>query len=140
MPTMKAALDTLVAHYDRPDVAALYDALESEFVRTHAQTGYEILKIIPFQWPVAEIVRQHHEHLDGSGYPRGVSGSSILLESRILTVADVVEAISSHRPYRASLGVEAAVKEITEHKGTFYDADVVDACISLLLDPDEDIS
>lgn len=114
--------------------------LETEFVHTHSQTGYDILKIIPFRWPVAEIVRQHHERLDGSGYPRGISGNSILLESRILTVADVVEAISSHRPYRASLGVSAAIEEITNHRGTYYDPDVVDACIALLLDPDEDIS
>jgi putative nucleotidyltransferase with HDIG domain len=114
--------------------------LETDFIHTHAQTGYDILRIIPFKGPIADIVHQHHEKLDGSGYPRGIKGDAILLESRIITVADIVEAISSHRPYRASLGMPAAIEEITAHRGTFYDPDVVDACLKIITDPDEDLS
>ena len=80
-------------------------------------------------WPIAQIVHQHHERLDGSGYPLGLSGGGILLEARILAVANVVEAMSSHRPYRASLGVEHALSEIVKYRGKLYDPDVVDACL-----------
>lgn len=107
---------------------------DSEFslVREHARFSYEILAPIDFPWPVAAIVQQHHERLDGSGYPDGLSGDGIRLEARILAVADVVEAISSHRPYRPALGTEAALQELTDHRGELYDPDVVDACIRVI--------
>lgn len=107
--------------------------MEMEFaiIKEHPQDGYEILKSIDFPWPIAQIVRQHHERLDGSGYPQALKGDQILLEARILAVADVVEAMSSHRPYRAALGVEAALKEIELGRGSVYDATVVDACLRL---------
>ena len=107
---------------------------EFEIIKTHPKVGFEILKGIDFPWPVAEIVYQHHEKLDGSGYPRGLKGDEILLEARILTVADVVEAMSSHRPYRPLLGVFPALQEITQHKGTLYDLQVVDACLRVFLE------
>jgi HD-GYP domain-containing protein (c-di-GMP phosphodiesterase class II) len=100
-------------------------------IKTHSQAGYDILKDIEFPWPVAQITLQHHERMDGSGYPSGLSGEDILLEARILGVADVVEAISSHRPYRPALGVDMALDEISQEKGTFYDLDVVNACLTL---------
>jgi PAS domain S-box-containing protein len=102
--------------------------LEFELIKTHAHAGHEILKDIEFPWPVARIVFEHHERMDGSGYPKMLKGEDILLEARILAVADVVEAMSSHRPYRASLGIEAALEEIEKNKGILYDAAVVDAC------------
>jgi HD-GYP domain-containing protein (c-di-GMP phosphodiesterase class II) len=105
--------------------------LEFNLVKTHPQTGFHILKEIEFDWPIAEMVFQHHERMDGSGYPRGLRGDEILLESRILAVADVVESMASHRPYRPAVGIEAALKEIGEHKVLTYDATVVDACIKL---------
>lgn len=101
---------------------------EMNLVRTHAQVGHDVLAAIDFEQPVADIVLQHHEKLDGSGYPCGLHGDEILLEARILTVADVVEAMSSHRPYRAALGMSAALAEIREGAGSRYDADVVAAC------------
>jgi HD-GYP domain-containing protein (c-di-GMP phosphodiesterase class II) len=97
----------------------------------HPETGYEILKSLDLPWPIAEIIRQHHERIDGSGYPRGLSGEDILLEARILSVADVVEAMSSHRPHRPSLGLNHALHEILKNKGRLYDADVVDACLKV---------
>jgi len=100
-------------------------------VDAHAQASYEILKKIEFALPIADIVLQHHERLDGSGYPQGLSGDSILKEARVLTVADVVEAMASHRPYRPALPLETALEEISCHRGTLYDADVVDACLGL---------
>jgi putative two-component system response regulator len=111
---------------------------EHEFaiIKTHPAIGYEILRGIEFPWPVATAVHQHHERLDGSGYPLGLAGQDILLESRILSVADVVEAISSHRPYRPSLGIDVARAEITKYRGTIYDAAVVDACLMLLAQDD----
>lgn len=108
--------------------------IEYELIKTHAQAGYEILKDIHFQYPISRIVQQHHEHLDGSGYPQGLKGDEILLEARILSVADVVEAISSHRPYRPAMGVDAALEEITLHRGIYFDPEVVDACITLFKD------
>jgi putative nucleotidyltransferase with HDIG domain len=106
---------------------------EAEFsiIKTHPLAGYEILKTIEFPWPVAKIIYQHHERMDGSGYPQGLSGEDILLEARVLAVADVVEAMSSHRPYRPALGIDKALSEITQKKGIFYDASVVDACLLL---------
>ncbi len=105
--------------------------LEFNLIKTHSQSGYEILKDIEFPWPVADVVLQHHERMDGSGYPHGFKGDDILLEARILAVADVVEAISSHRPYRPALGIDIALEEISENKGILYDADAVDACLKL---------
>ena len=105
--------------------------IEFELIKGHAQSGYDILKEVDFPWPVAEIARQHHERLDGSGYPRGLKGEDILPEARVLAVADVVEAMVSHRPYRPSLGVSAALDEITDKRGVLYDPEVVDACIAL---------
>ncbi len=104
---------------------------EFNLVKVHPQTGYGILKGIEFPWPIAEIARQHHERIDGSGYPRGLKDQEILLEAKIVAVADAVEAISSHRPYRPGRGVEAALAEVEAAKGTLYDASVVDACVRL---------
>jgi putative two-component system response regulator len=105
--------------------------LEYGLIKNHVQYGYDILKKIEFPWPLAEIVHQHHERMDGSGYPQGLKAAQIILEARILAVADVLETISSHRPYRPSLGMVHAMGELTENRGTLYDADVVDACIQL---------
>lgn len=106
--------------------------LELQLVRGHAQAGYDILKGIPFPTPVAEIVYQHHERLDGSGYPRGLKGDEILPEARILAVADVMESIGSHRPYRAARGIQTSVDEIRRGRGTAYDPEVVDAALRLV--------
>lgn len=102
-----------------------------DIIREHPTTAFEILKGIAFPWPIAEIVRQHHERLDGSGYPRGLSGAAIRTEARIIAVADVVEAMASHRPYRPALGIDPALAEIVAQRGTLYDAAVVDACVRL---------
>jgi PAS domain S-box-containing protein/putative nucleotidyltransferase with HDIG domain len=106
---------------------------DSEFslIKQHSQTGYEILKGIDFKWQVADIVLQHHERLDGSGYPYNLQKDEILLEARIIGVADVMEAMSSHRPYRPALGIDEAFEEITMNRGITYDPDVVDASIDL---------
>jgi PAS domain S-box-containing protein/putative nucleotidyltransferase with HDIG domain len=103
-----------------------------ELIKDHPQTGYDILREIEFPWPVANIVLQHHEKMDGSGYPKGLSGNDIMLEARIIAVADVVESMASHRPYRPSRGLESALEEIVHNSGTFYDPDVVAACVRLL--------
>jgi response regulator RpfG family c-di-GMP phosphodiesterase len=110
---------------------------ETEFalIKTHPEVGFNILRGIEFPWPIAEIVYQHHERIDGSGYPRGMAGSDILLESRIMAVADVVEAISSHRPYRPALGMAVAAEEIQKYKGISYDPEVVDACLEIIHEP-----
>jgi putative nucleotidyltransferase with HDIG domain len=105
--------------------------IEYDLIKTHSQKGYDILKEIEFPWPIARIVLQHHERLDGSGYPAGVRGDNILLASRILTVADVMEAISSHRPYRAALGVEKGMEHIQQFSGIYYDPEVVRECVNL---------
>jgi PAS domain S-box-containing protein/putative nucleotidyltransferase with HDIG domain len=105
--------------------------IERDLLKTHPQVGYDILKNIDFPWPVAEIVLQHHEKMDGSGYPRGLAGREILLEARIVAVADIIEAMASHRPYRPSLGIEAALREIREKKSTLYDPEIVDVCMKL---------
>ena len=107
------------------------DDIEFSLVKRHSQMGHDILKTIDFSYPVAEIVLQHHERLNGSGYPNHLKGDEIFLEARILGVTDVVEAISSHRPYRAALGVDAALGEISKNKGILYDPKVVDTCIEL---------
>jgi len=100
-------------------------------IRRHPQVAYEILKNIDFPWPVDQIVLQHHEKINGSGYPKGLSGEEMLDEAKILCVADVVETIASHRPYRPGLGIEKALFEISSNKGTLYDPDVVDVCLKL---------
>ena len=105
--------------------------LELSLVKTHPQVGYDILKRIDFPWPVAKIVLQHHERMDGSGYPQGLSGDEIMLEARILAVADVVEAMSSHRPYRPAHSIDEALEEISRNRGILYDPEVVDACVRL---------
>jgi len=102
--------------------------VEFELIKQHPQTGFDIVKGVTFPWPIAQVILQHHERLDGSGYPQGLKADAILLESRILAVADIVEAMSSHRPYRAARGVEAALREITAQRGITLDAQVVDAC------------
>jgi PAS domain S-box-containing protein len=104
---------------------------EMSLIRTHPQVGYDILKSIDFPWPVAQIIYQHHERNDGSGYPLGIVDGDILIEAKILAVSDVVEAMASHRPYRASIGIQEALKEIEENKNQLYAADVVDACLYL---------
>ena len=105
--------------------------IEVAMVRIHSRSGYDILKDLEFPWPVAEAVLQHHERLDGSGYPQGLKAPAIILEARILMVADVVEAMASRRPYRAARGLDAAIDELTTHKGQLYDPDVVTACVRL---------
>jgi PAS domain S-box-containing protein/putative nucleotidyltransferase with HDIG domain len=108
--------------------------LEFSMIKEHAQSGYEMLKNVESPWPLAEIIYQHHERMNGTGYPRNLKEDEILMAARIMAVADVVEAMSSHRPYRASLGVEAALEEIEKNKGTLYDAEIVDACLRLFRD------
>jgi PAS domain S-box-containing protein/putative nucleotidyltransferase with HDIG domain len=104
---------------------------EFSLIKTHPLMGYEILKKIEFPWPIAKMVAQHHERLDGSGYPEGLSGENILFEARIITVADVVEAMASHRPYRPAYGVKNALEEISKNNGLLYDEQVVEACLRL---------
>ncbi len=108
--------------------------IEFELLKTHPQVGYDILKDIEFPWPIAEMVLQHHERLDGSGYPQGLKDGEIILGARIIGVADVVEAMSSHRPYRPALGIDKALSEIRSGRGRLYDSDVVDMCIKLFME------
>ena len=108
--------------------------LEFGLIKTHPVTGYDILKGVEFPWPIAEVVYQHHERMDGSGYPLGLKENEILLEARILSVADVVEAMASHRPYRAALGIDVALDEISRNRGVLYDSQVVDVCLSVFRD------
>ncbi len=105
--------------------------IEMELIKFHVKAGYEILKDIDFPWPVARILLQHHERMDGSGYPNGLRGGDIQFEARIMAVADVVEAMASNRPYRSALGIEAALSEIRKNSGRFYEPSVVDACLVL---------
>jgi len=104
---------------------------EYKLIQAHSQIGYDILKGIEFPWPIADMVLQHHERMNGSGYPQGLKGEDILLEARILMVADVVEAMASHRPYRPALGVDAALEEIEKNKGILYDPEVAEVCLGL---------
>ncbi len=110
--------------------------IEYQLVQGHAQAGYDVLKNAKFPWPLAEVALQHHERIDGSGYPQGLKGEAILLEARIMAVADVIEAMSSHRPYRPGAGIEKALAEIEQGRGTTYDATVADACLRLFRDKD----
>lgn len=105
--------------------------IEFQLIKSHSQVGFDILKDIEFPWPIAEMVFQHHERFDGSGYPRGLSGEDILMEARILSVSDVVEAMASHRPYRAGLGIDTALAEIEGKMGHAYDATVAGICLDL---------
>ncbi|MDQ1330878.1 MAG: hypothetical protein QG578_1143, partial [Thermodesulfobacteriota bacterium] len=105
--------------------------LEFQLVKTHPEIGYDILKNIDFPWPVAEIVLQHHERINGSGYPRKLKKPDIIIEARIINVADVVEAMASYRSYRPSLGIEKALDQISKNRGILYDDEVVDACLTL---------
>jgi PAS domain S-box-containing protein len=106
-------------------------ALEYQMIQGHAQAGFDVLKNVKFPWPVAEVALQHHERMDGGGYPQGLKGEAILLEARIMAVADVVEAMSSHRPYRSGLGIDEALAEVEGGGGTKYDRTVVEACLTL---------
>jgi HD-GYP domain-containing protein (c-di-GMP phosphodiesterase class II) len=108
--------------------------LEYELIKNHVQAGYDILKSIEFPWPLADIILQHHERMDGSGYPNGLKGDEIMLAARILSVSDVFETIASHRPYRPSLGLPFALNELRENRGKLYDNQVVDVCLSLVED------
>jgi PAS domain S-box-containing protein/putative nucleotidyltransferase with HDIG domain len=105
--------------------------IEFALIKEHVRTGYEMLKDVESPWPLAEIVYQHHERMDGSGYPRNLKGNEILMEARIMAVADVVESMASHRPYRPALGIEAALNEIEKNRGIFYDETVANACLIL---------
>jgi len=113
----------------RPGGVSLH---ELELIRDHAEAGYNILKDIEFPWPVAKIVRQHHERLNGSGYPIGLTAKDILIEAKIISVADTVEAISSFRPYRPAMGIEKGLEVIIKEKGVLYDEKIVDACLSIV--------
>jgi HD-GYP domain-containing protein (c-di-GMP phosphodiesterase class II) len=106
--------------------------IEFSMVKTHPKVGYDILKMVEFPWPIAQIVLQHHERMDGSGYPQGLSGEEITLEARVLAVADVVEAMASFRPYRPSHGLDKALEEISQNRGLLYDPEAVEACLKLL--------
>jgi PAS domain S-box-containing protein len=105
--------------------------IEFGMIKTHPKVSYDILKMVEFPWPIAKIVLQHHERLDGSGYPLGLSGEDIMIEAKILSIADVVEAIAFSRPYRPAVGIDKALEEISLKKGLLYEPDIVDACIKL---------
>jgi HD-GYP domain-containing protein (c-di-GMP phosphodiesterase class II) len=106
-------------------------AIEFSLIKEHSRNGYKMLKDVESPWPLAEIIYQHHERMDGSGYPRNLKGNEILMEARIMAVADVVESMASHRPYRPALGIDAALEEIEKNRGTHYDNTVADACLKL---------
>jgi len=127
--------------HDRGKISVLTDILtkparlthiEFALIKTHAQVGYDILKEIEFPWPIARMVHQHHEKMDGSGYPLGLSGEDILPGARILCIADVVEAMASHRPYRPALGLDKAMEEISANSGKRYDPEAAKACLRLI--------
>jgi HD-GYP domain-containing protein (c-di-GMP phosphodiesterase class II) len=102
---------------------------EFRLIQEHTQASYDALKGVDFPWPVAQIALQHHERMNGTGYPQGLKGEAIMMEARILAVADVLEAMASHRPYRPGWGIEKALAEIERGRGTLYDVDVADACL-----------
>ncbi len=106
--------------------------IEYDMVKTHSQSGYDMISKVEFPWPIADIILQHHERINGSGYPKGLKGKDIMLEAKILTVADVVEAMASHRPYRPALGTNEALEEIDRGKGKLYDLEVAEACLRII--------
>lgn len=106
--------------------------VEMNYIKIHPQEGYDILKGISFPWPIAEIVLQHHERLNGTGYPKGLLGDQILMEAKIIAVADVIEAMATNRPYRPMLGMDKAIEEIQKNRGKLYEPSVVDACVIIL--------
>lgn len=110
---------------------SMLSTLEKEIIKTHCKVANDVLKNIEFPYPVAEIIYQHHERMDGSGYPRGLKGDEIAIEARIIGVADVIDAMASYRPYRPALGVDAAIEEIIKYRGVTYDPVVVDACLKV---------
>ena len=114
--------------------------IEFDLIKTHPQVGYDILNEIEFPWPIAQIVLQHHEKMNNSGYPQGLCGEDILMEARILCVADVVEAMASHRPYRPALGIDKALQEISQNTRILYDTEVVDNCLRLFKEKDFDLN
>lgn len=105
--------------------------IEYELVKSHVEIGYNIVKHVVFPWPIAELIHQHHERLDGSGYPRGLKGKDMLIGAKIIAVADTVEAMANHRPYRPALGIDKALDEIKRLKGIQYDEQCVNACVRL---------
>jgi HD-GYP domain-containing protein (c-di-GMP phosphodiesterase class II) len=105
--------------------------IEFSLIKVHSQSGYEMMKNVESPWPLAQIVYQHHERMNGSGYPRNLKGDEILMEARIMAVADVMEAMASHRPYRPTLGIKAALEEIEKNKGILYDNTVANTCLKL---------
>jgi putative nucleotidyltransferase with HDIG domain len=107
------------------------NAVEFEIIKSHVEYGYGVLRKLDLPWPVADIVKQHHERLDGSGYPDGLSGDEIMIEAKVLAAADVVEAMTSHRPYRPGLGLELACEEIDAQKGIKFDEKIVEATLEL---------
>jgi len=107
---------------------------EYALVKEHTEFGYQVLRNIDFPWPVADIARQHHERIDGSGYPLGLKGEQITMEARIVAIADVVESMASHRPYRPGLGIDVALAEIEQNAGKLYDTDAASACLRLFQD------
>ena len=131
----ESEIEPLISH-GRSILASSLTESEFNLIKLHPETGFEILKTIEFPWPVAEIVLQHHERYDGSAYPQGLKGEEINIAARILSVADVIEAMSSHRPYRPSLGIDSALEEIEKNKGTYYDPEVVEACLLLFKEKD----
>ena len=108
--------------------------IEFSLIKEHSRVGYEMLKDVESPWPLAQIVYQHHERIDGSGYPKNLKGDEIIIEASIMAVADVVEAMASHRPYRPALGIKAALEEIKKNKGILYDEAVADTCLRLFLE------
>lgn len=112
------------------------DNVEFNLIKAHSKVGFDIIKTIDFPWPIAQIVYQHHERIDGTGYPEGIYGDDILIEAKIIGVADVVEAMASDRPYRAALGIDVALDEISKKRGIIFNADAVDACIRLFREKD----
>jgi len=105
--------------------------IEMSFIKVHPQSGYDIVKDVDLPYPIAEIIFQHHERLDGSGYPKGLKKGEILLESQIVAIADVVEAMATHRPYRPALGIDVALYEIEKQKGILFESELVDICIKI---------
>jgi HD-GYP domain-containing protein (c-di-GMP phosphodiesterase class II) len=104
---------------------------EFNMIKAHPEAGYSILKGIVFPWPVATAILQHHERIDGSGYPSGCKGDEIIIEAKIIAVSDVIESMASHRPYRAALGIDAALEEIQKNEGIIYDFEVAEVCLEL---------